>query len=185
MSEYIKNWMSWEGGVDLAASTQEGLPMPNIIVHVARMAHTPVGSAPSGMVLSQPDLGGPPKVMGFVSSDPVVGAYFGPNIFAETPFETAPVLEASIEVEFANGVARARVEVGDVILETELSGLGETELMSRRPGGMTPFNQQGVEQSASSATLKVNGVEVSLILPKVGMSGGAPAVYGACGIYAR
>ena len=37
----IKNWMSWEGGVDLVAMTKPGLSMPNVILHVARMVHTP------------------------------------------------------------------------------------------------------------------------------------------------
>ena len=36
------NYVSWEGGVDLAGI--HGLPeTPNIIVHVARMVHTPAG----------------------------------------------------------------------------------------------------------------------------------------------
>ena len=43
----ISKWMSWEGGVDLVAVTSPDLQMPNVIVHVARMVHTPVGSAPS------------------------------------------------------------------------------------------------------------------------------------------
>ena len=159
--------------------------MPNVIVHVARAVHTPVGSAPSGMVLFQPEAEGAPVVMGFISSDPVVGAYFGPNIFAGTPFESAPVLEASIEVELEDGVARSRIEVGGTVLETELSSLGETELISREPGGMSPFHQQGLERVAGAASLKVNGEEISLMLPEVGMSGGAPAVFSPCGVYAR
>lgn len=40
----VKQWMSWDGGVDLVAVTSAGLSMPNVIVHVARMVHTPVGS---------------------------------------------------------------------------------------------------------------------------------------------
>jgi hypothetical protein len=61
--------MSWEGGVDLVAATTEGLAMPNVLIHVARMVHTPAGSAPSGMVLYQPDPAAPPAVIGFVSHD--------------------------------------------------------------------------------------------------------------------
>jgi len=38
-----KNWMCREGGGDLIALTSEEIAMPNIIVHVARMVHTPVG----------------------------------------------------------------------------------------------------------------------------------------------
>jgi hypothetical protein len=37
----ISDWMSWEGGVDLVASTIPGSAQPNIIVHVARLVHTP------------------------------------------------------------------------------------------------------------------------------------------------
>ena len=178
-------WMSWEGGVDLVGSTQEGLPMPNVIVHVARQVHTPVGSAPAGIILYQPDLGGSPKVLGFVSPDPEVGAYFGPNVFAGTPFESAPVLEANIEIELLDGAARSRVEVDGLVFDTDLTGLGETKLISREPGGMSPFHQQGLECIAGGATLKVNGEEISLILPEVGFTGGPPAVFAPSGVYAR
>src|SRR5688572_18542458 len=65
----ITSWMSWEGGVDLCAATQGGLAMPNVIIHVARMVHTPNGSAPAGMILYQPDPAAPPLVMGFCSPD--------------------------------------------------------------------------------------------------------------------
>ena len=51
----VTKWMSWEGGIDLAAVTSPDLQMPNIIVHLARMVNTPVGSAASGMILYQPD----------------------------------------------------------------------------------------------------------------------------------
>ena len=95
----VTNWMSWEGGVDLVAMTAAGLPMPNIIVHVARMVHTPVGSAPAGMILYQPDPKGAPVVMGFVSSDAKLAAYVGPKIFAGTPFEKAPALTGTIEIK--------------------------------------------------------------------------------------
>ena len=63
----MTRWMSWEGGVDLVAVTAPGLEMPNVIVHVARMVHTPVGSAPAGSVLWQPDPAAAPVVCGFVS----------------------------------------------------------------------------------------------------------------------
>lgn len=52
------------------------------------------------MIFWQPDPAQPPKVMGFASHDDAkVGHYFGPNIFADTPFQNAPVLHAQIEVE--------------------------------------------------------------------------------------
>ena len=62
----ITNYMSWVGRVDVAGV--HGLSeTPNIIVHVARMVHTPAGSAPAGMILIQPDPAAPPTLMGFIS----------------------------------------------------------------------------------------------------------------------
>jgi hypothetical protein len=182
----LSQWMSWEGGVDLAAATAPGLPMPNVIVHVARMVHTPVGSAPSGMILFQPDPKGAPLAMGFISSNTKVGQYFGPHIFKGTPFEQAPVHEAKIEVctDLPNSVS-SKITVGGHVFEVTLSQLKPLELVSRAPAMMTPFTQQGPESSAGKATLKVDGKEVSIILPPVGLSGGAAAVWAPAGIYCR
>lgn len=94
----VTQWMSWEDGVDLVAKTHPELAEPNVIVHVARMVHTPVGSTPAGMVLYQPDPSKVPEIMGFVCEDEKVGAYFGPHIFANTPFENAPILKAKITI---------------------------------------------------------------------------------------
>ena len=178
--------MSWEGGVDLVAVTQSGLAMPNIIVHVARMVHTPVGSAPSGMVFYQPDPTAPPALMGFVSHDMNVGKYFGPKIFAGTPFENAPVLSARIEIDSSKpGEVSASVTVGGFVLKTRLSGLKTAELIQRAPAAMPPFWQQGVEAAASAAELTVNGNRVAIQLPPVGITGGPAAVWSPCGVYAR
>jgi hypothetical protein len=182
----LSKWMAWEGGVDLVALTKPGLDMPNVIMHVARMVHTPIGAAPAGMILYQPDSAAPPAVMGFISPDPKVGAYFGPNIFAGTPFETAPVLTASIEINTGRpGVVVSRIKVADFLFEVELTGLGPLELINRAPAAMPPFHQQGLEAKAGKAMFKVNGREVSLIIPPVGISGGPAAVCSPCGIYAR
>jgi hypothetical protein len=181
----ITNWMSWEAGVDLVAATQEGLPMPNVIIHVARMVHTPAGSAPAGMVLYQPDPSAAPAVMGFVSPDAKVAAYFGPAIFAGTPFEQAPVLEAAIEIETSADRATARVTVGGHIFEVALTGLAALERINRAPGGMTPFTQDVLEAVAGSVSLKVDGTPVAVTIPPVGISGGAAAVSAPAGIYAR
>lgn len=187
----IGQWMSWEGGVDLVALTQDnaGAQMPNIIVHVARMVHTPVGSAPSGMILWQPDPNAPPQIAGYVSQDPKVGAYFGPHIFAGTPFENGPVLQGTIEISIhpAEG-AHARVTVGDMIFESHLSNIGPLELIHRAPGeggSLVPFAQQGLEARAQNATLKINGQDVPLILPDTTLSGGPAAAWAPSGIYAR
>jgi hypothetical protein len=181
----INSWMSWEGGVDLVAATHEGLAMPNVLIHVARMVHTPVGSAPSGMVMYQPDPTGAPAVMGFVSQDSKVGAYFGPRIFAGTPFENVAVLSATIETEISGSGASSRVKVGDFLFEVEMSGLKPLEHIRRDPGGMTPFTQDVVEAAASSVIVKVNGSPVSVIVPPVGISGGAAAVAALTGLYTR
>lgn len=177
--------MSWEAGVDLVACTQAGLSMPNVIVHVARMVHTPAGSAPAGMILFQPDPAAAPKVMGFISPDAKVGAYFGPKIFAGTPFEAAPTLTAQIDVETGAGFAGATVRVNGLTFRTRLSGVGTQGLIHRAPGGMTPFWQQGTEAGAAKAQLWVNEAEAQLILPLQGIAGGPAAVFSACGVYAR
>ncbi|MEK7951909.1 hypothetical protein [Luteolibacter soli] len=181
----VTNWMSWEGGVDLIAVTAPDVAMPNVIVHVARMVHTPVGSAPSGIVFWQPDPSLPPAVCGFVSTDPKVGAYFGPQIFAGTPFEGAPVLDAKIEIVSGPDACSARVEVAGHVFETSLTGLAPAELIQRAPIATAPFTQQGLEAPAATATLKVNGQPVEIIIPPVGITGGPCAVSAPCGLYAR
>lgn len=181
----LNRWMSWEGGVDLVACTAPGLSMPNVIVHLARLVHTPVGSAPSGMVLFQPSPDAAPLVCGFVSTDARVGAYFGPNIFAGTPFEQAPVLEASIQITTTADCVGALVKVAGHELRTELRGLGTLGLVSREPSPMAPFHQQGLEASTLQARLWVDGQEVPVIVPPRGISGGPAAVSAPCGLYAR
>ncbi|MCW1885450.1 hypothetical protein OKA04_11980 [Luteolibacter flavescens] len=181
----VTQWMSWEGGVDLVAVTSMDVAMPNVIVHVARMVHTPVGSAPAGIVLWQPDPAAPPVVCGFVSSDPAVAAYFGPQIFAGTPFENAPVLDARIDIASGPVTCTARVEVAGHVFETELTGLEPAALIQREPIATAPFTQQGIEATAATATLKVDGQPVDIIIPPVGITGGPCAVSAPCGIYAR
>ena len=181
----VSNWMSWVDGVDLVAVTDAGMEMPNVIVHLAGLVTTPVGAAPSGMVLWMPDPAAGPVVMGFVSGDPEVGAYFGPKIFAGTPFEQAPVLDAQITIERGEDWVQARIEAAGHVIKTRLSGLQAGELISREPAEMTPFTQQGVEHAATNAQLWVDGVEQTIIVPPTGITGGPAAVFAPCGIYAR
>lgn len=182
----VANWMSWEGGVDLVAVTDSALSQPNVIIHVARMVHTPVGSAPSGMVLWQPDANAAPACFGFVSTNAKVGAYFGPNIFADTPFEQAPVHEANITIQTSlPGSVSARVEVAGMVFETEMTDLGEMETVNRPPAAMPPFTQMDIEAVAGDVTLKVDGKPVNIIVPPVGISGGPAAVWSPTGMYAR
>ena len=181
----MNHWMSWEGGVDLIAKTSAELGMPNVIVHVARMVHTPVGSAPSGMIFWQPDPTAPPLACGFVSSDAAVGAYFANYIFAGTPFEGAPVILGSVAIEISNERATARVEIPGFIFESHLAEFSETTMVHREPIPTAPFYQQGLEAAARHACLKVNGEKVDLIIPPIGITGGPCAVVAACGLYAR
>ncbi len=181
----VKQWMSWEGGIDLVAVTSPELQMPNVIVHLGRMVNTPVGNAPSGMIFWQPDPQAAPVVMGFVSTDAKVGAYFGPNIFAGTPFENAPVLDAEIKIDITSSSAKSTCVVGGITFEVELSDFSEPYLIDRKPSAMPPFYQQGVEIHARKATLKVNGESINIIIPPVGISGGPASVVSPNGVYAR
>ena len=176
----LSAWMSWEGGVDLVGVTSPEAQQPNVIVHVARLVHTPVGSAPAGMLLYHPNPDSPPVCVGFVSTDPVVGAYFGPNIFAGTPFEGLPVVTAEIEIDTAlPDSVGARISVAGHVIETRLSGLSPLELVNREPG-MMPFHHQGVEAIAAEVSLKVNGQPLTVVaLP------GMDSVWAPTGVYAR
>ncbi len=183
----ISDWMSWEGGVDLVASTIPGSAQPNIIVHVARLVHTPVGSAPSGMVLFQPDLGAAPLFMGFVSTDLQVGNYFAPTVFADTPFEAAPTLLANIVIDTShlpNSVS-AHVLIDGYEIEAELSNFESLVSIDRSIGSPLPFSQQGLESAATKVSLKINGNSIDTHLLPMSITGGASAVWSPTGIYAR
>ncbi len=177
--------MSWEGGVDVVGATAPGLQMPNLLVHVARIVHTPIGSAPSGMVLWQPDPKAPPAVIGFISTDRKLAQWFGPNVFAGTPFETAPALQGKIDVTVAADRATSRVEVAGFLFEVTLDQLGAAELIHRAAGAPMPFAQQGLEAKAGRAAVKVNGKVVAMTVPPVAIGGGPGALVSACGVYAR
>lgn len=181
----VSKWMSWEGGIDLVAVTSPELQMPNVIVHLGRMVNTPVGNAPSGMILWAPEPGAMPAVMGFVSTDETVGKYFGPNIFAGTPFEQAPVLQASIEINITADKATSKCLVAGYTFEVEMSDFSDPYLISRSPSAMPPFHQQGVEIHAKKVSLKVNGENMNIIIPPVGITGGPASVVAPNGVYAR
>src|SRR5690348_5645188 len=121
----VSKWMSWEGGIDLVAVTAPDLQMPNVIVHLGRMVNTPVGNAASGMILWQPDPNAIPAVMGFVSTDNKVGKYFGPNTFADTPFEQAPTLDATIDIKIDSDKAAATLHVNGYLFEVTMSDFSD------------------------------------------------------------
>lgn len=181
----VSKWMSWEGGIDLVAVTSPDLQMPNLIVHLGSMVSTPVGSAPSGMVLWQPDPNAMPAVMGFVSTNEEVGKYFGPNIFAGTPFEQAPVLNATISIDITASKAISKCVVGDYTFEVEMSDFTNPYLINREPAAMPPFYQQGVEIHARKVSVRINGEEIDIIVPPVGITGGPASVVAPNGVYAR
>jgi hypothetical protein len=181
----IHTWMSWEAGVDILGATRPGLAMPNVLVHVARVVHTPIGSAPAGMVMFQPDPQQPPKVLGFVSTDAKLAAWFGANVFAGTPFANAPALTARIEIETRPERASARVEVAGLRFDVVLSQLSPAELVHRSPGQPMPFAIQGLEARAAAAELRVDGALLPLTIPAIAMNGAPGAVFSACGVYAR
>lgn len=186
MSNTITNWMSWIGGVDLCACTRKDLTAPNVIIHLAREVQTPVGSAAAGMILWQPDPAAAPTLAGFVANNPGTGAYFGPKIFAGTPFEHAPLHLARISVNaLSPGSVTGYVETGGHTFEVTMSGFGPMQTIHRAPSAMTPFTQSGVEAVPTRVELKVDGNPVELFLPPSGISGGAAAVWSPCGIYAR
>jgi hypothetical protein len=182
----IKHWMSWEAGVDLVALTDTKIASPNIIVHVARVVHTPVGSAPAGMILWQPDTAAQPLLAGFISPDLNIARYFGPAIFAGTPFEHAPAIQAQIEITLGlPGSVSAKVQAAGFTFETRLSSLGALAAVNRQPGSFTPFAQQALEASAAAANLTLNGKHIPLVVPSTGITGGPGAVWSPTGIYSR
>ena len=127
----------------------------------------------------------PLNVVPILGPDPAVAAYFGPNIFAGTPFEHAPALDAKIEIISGPDACSARVEAGGHVFETTLGGLAPAEIIQRSPLATAPFVQQGLEAPAAEAMLKVDGREVEIMIPPVGITGGPSAVSAPCGLYAR
>ena len=180
----VTNFMSWIGGVDLFAATP-GSAQPNVIVHLARSVTTPVGAAPSGLVFFQPDAGARPLFAGFVCSDETVGAYFGPKIFAGTPFETMPVLKAEIEIVETAKTASATVRFGSFTIEIALSEFEPLERIDRPMGAPMPFYQQGVEAHARKATLKIDGEEIALSALPYSREMGGSSVWSPGGTYTR
>jgi len=180
----VQNWMSWEGGVDLVALSNDKMEMPNVIVHLARMVHTPVGSAPSGMLLL-PNEDGTPKVMGFISTDKTVGDYFAKNVFAGTLFEQAPTIvgEISVHTDIPN-VAEVTVKIEGFEVHLKLSNFGDLTRVNRQSPNL-PFHDNSLEAEAKTVALTINGMQTPVLVPPMGMSGGPAAVYAATGFYSR
>jgi len=178
-------WMAWHGGVDIFGTT-EGAEQPNVLIHVAELVATPVGAAASGMILWQPDPKAPPELFGFMSTDDkTVGTYFGPQIFAGTPFEQAPTLKAKIQVVRGEGTVTSKIEIGKKRFEVTFGELGPTMYVNRAPSPQTPFYQNGVERTVGKVTVKVDGKEYKVTPARMNPAGGPGAVYAEFGSYAR
>ena len=87
----------------------------------------------------------------------------GPTLFAGTPFEKAPVLQATISTTIEANGGSARIQVAGHLLETNLGSLAPQVLVDRAPGGMAPFRTQGVERQAGSGTLRIDGQDIALV----------------------
>jgi hypothetical protein len=181
----VSQWISWLDGIDLHATTSADIQSPNVIVHLGRTVNTPVGNAPAGMILWQPDPSVMPAVTGFVCSDKVVAKYIGSNIFADTPFEHAPILSASINVNIYSDKAISSCIVGGYHFEVEMNEFSAPYMVYRQPASMPPFWQQGIEISCGKTVLKINGEIINIIVPPVGITGGPASVVKPNGIYAR
>lgn len=93
--------------------------------------------------------------MGFVVQDETIGAYFGPHIFAGTPFESAPVLAAQIEVTIAANPKRApKDDVIDTGAGLRLSLKARREILLNNVWG-SDIDAQAVEVSKLSLYLKL------------------------------
>lgn len=182
----VTQWMCWEGALHLTATTRPGFDAPNLVLHVARLIITPVGSAPAGLLSWSPEPKRPPALQGFLCMDALVGSYFAPKVFAGTEFEKAPVLPG--QISFATKLphaASARVQVGGHVFEVSLDALAPQQLVNRTARQPMPFAQQGVEAAAGAVALRVNGAETAVTVAKTGFLGGPGASWSATGLYAR
>ena len=181
-AHYKTDFLSWFDGIDAMLKPTPDAPLPNVLVHVARITKTPLGMTPGGMLLINPDNKEMPDVFGFICEDEELGKYYGPKIFKGTPFENAPVLKAaiSIHVDFPNLVS-TKIEVAGHVIELELSEFDEAQYYNR-VGGM-PFTQNVVEALAHKAVFKFDGKVLVGELPPSGIGGGLPAVYSPSGLY--
>ena len=176
------DFLSWFDGIDAMMKPTPDAPLPHVLVHVARVTHTPWGMAPGGMIVMNPDLKEMPDLFGFICEDEELGKYYGPKIFKGTPFENAPVMKARIQVNIQfPEVVSTTIEVAGHLIELELKDFDEAQFYHRE-GGM-PFTQNVVEALAKKAVFKYDGKVIGTELPPSGIGGGLPAVYSPVGIY--
>lgn len=177
--------MSWQDCLGLTAITSTDYSNPNFVIKLGRMVNTQIGNAPSGLIFWQPNPPIMPAVMGFICNDKDVGRYFGPQIFAGTPFEHAPILQGSIQVLLDSKSATATCNVGGFRFELEMTDFSTPCLFNRQPEPMTPFHQMGIELSCAKTVLRINDEAVDIIVPPVGMTGGPGSFISPIGMYGR
>ena len=123
--------------------------------------------------------------MGFVSTNPSVAAYFGPNIFAGTPFENAPVLDATIAVTQSTNSCSADITIGDTRIQVTMDQLGNIIRANRDIGEQSPFAQQTLERAAGTSTLTINGQPAAIVIPDAPDGAAPSAAFTPSGIYSR
>lgn len=175
-------YLSWHDGVDAMLKPTPDSPMPNVLVHAARMVNTPLGICSAGMLLINPQNKEIPDFFGFIAEDEDLGKYYGPYIFKGTPFEQAPVFKAEFhfDLDFPNKTF-IKIEAAGHSIELELSDF-DPAIYYDRPGGM-PFHQNVIEAVAHKALFKFDGEVIGGELPPEGLAGGLPACYAPTGIY--
>lgn len=172
----LNHWMSWESGIEVtAATTADGAP--SLVLHLARMLHTPVGSARGGMLLWQPDPRGAPLALCSVTTDSKVGDYCRSRIFPGTLFENAPPILGDISIEVHPDDVFARIAIPGFIFDLRLSGIATPILSDSPPAPSPPCHQRRIRSDIHRTTLKLNGRTVDLAFSQ--------SIFSPCGFKVR
>jgi len=171
----LNHWMSWESGMEVTAATAH--EAPSLVLHLARMLHTPVGSARGGMLLWQPDPRGAPLALCSVTTDSRVGDYCRSHIFAGTLFGNAPPVLGDISIEVHPDDVFARIDIPGFIFELRLSGIATPALSDSLPTPSSPCHQKAIRSEIHRTTLKLNGRTVDLA--------SAESIFSPCGFKVR
>ena len=180
--QFAVDFLAWYDGVDAMLKPGPDSPLPNVLIHTARIVSTPMGLCKAGMILVNPQNKAMPDFVGFVAEDVEMGRYFGPRIFKGTPFENAPVHQAEMVfgIDYPNTVTVSVTAAGHVI-ELELSRFDAAQYYHRPPA--MPFTQDVIEAQAHKAVFRFDGKVIPGELPQTGLAGGLPACYAPAGLY--
>jgi hypothetical protein len=172
----LNHWMSWESGMEVTAATTAG-GSPSLVLHLARMLHTPIGSARGGMLFWQPDPAGDPLVLCSVTTDSKVGDYCRSHLFPGTLFEEAPPVLGDISIEVHPDDVFARIAIPGFIFDLRLSGIA-TAILSDSPAATPALcHHRRIRSDIHRTTLKLNGRTVDLA--------SARSTFSPCGFKAR